>query len=195
MILQREIDKGMEVIKLLASFPIWVFDQGGYIGKLIVTMITSVVMVHVGFACDYGLVAFNFVDSYIFNDWTIIRLFLVAFSIDFITGIWKHIKLKSFSVRVGMWKVLEKWFICLMFMVLGNALGDTINVKGNIGGEYAKLLFYVSAVVYVALSASANIHIITNGKFPPKFIMGRLKGFYRSGDMDDLKKDLDSSAK
>lgn len=184
----KELNKGMEVLRILGLFPVWVFDQGGYIGKMVVTMITALVTTHLMFACDYGLQVFNFVDANIFNDWTVIRLFLIAFSIDFFSGIWKHIKGGTFSTRLGLYKVLEKGFICLAFIVLGNTLGDTINIKGNIGGEYAKLLFYVSAVVYIALSACANIYIISNGSFPPKFIMAKLKGFYRSGEIDDLKK-------
>lgn len=184
----KQVSKDMEVLRLLGTFPVWVFDQGGYIGKMVVTMITAIIAMHIGLACDYALVAFNFVDANIFNDWSIVRLFLIAFSMDFISGIWKHVKLRSFSVRLGLWKVIEKGVICLVFIVLGNTLGDTINIKGNIGGEYAKLLFYVSAVVYVALSACANIYIVSNGKFPPRFIMARLKGFYKTGDVDDLKK-------
>lgn len=192
MILQKEYDKGMEVLKALAMFPVWVFDQGGYIGKFTVTMITAVVAMNVGIACNYAFQVFDFVDTHIFHDWSIIRLFMVAFSIDIISGIFKHYKLRSFSIRIGSWKLIEKGFICVAFIVLGNTLGETINIKGNIGGEYAKLLFYVSAMVYVALSASANIYIISNGKFPPKFIMAKLKGFYKDGDINHFKKDLDN---
>jgi phage-related holin len=188
MVLEKELNKSMEVLRLLGLFPVWVFDQGGYIGKLIVTMITAVITSHLLFICDYTLMAFNFIDAHIFNDWSIIRLFMIAFSLDFISGIFKHVKLGSFSTRLGLWKVIEKGFICLVFIILGNTLGETINIKGNVGGEYVKLLFYVSAMVYVALSACANIYVISSGKFPPKFIMARLNGFYKTGDVDQLKK-------
>jgi len=188
MLMEKELNRSMEVFRILGLFPVWVFDQGGYIGKMVVTIMTAVITSHILFACDYALVAFNFIDAHIFNDWSVIRLFVIAFSLDFVSGILKHVKQKTYSTRVGLWKVIEKGFICLVFIVLGNTLGDTINIKGNIGGEYVKLLFYVSAMVYVALSACANIYVISNGKFPPKFIMARLKGFYKSGNVEDLKK-------
>jgi hypothetical protein len=53
--------------------------------------------------------------------------------------------------------------------------------------RYTKMTGRILVILYPAISAMKNIKIITNGRFPPDALVGKLENFTKDLDLDKLK--------
>src|SRR5690606_16330533 len=70
--------------------------------------------------------------------------------------------------------------VYIMLEMLRYTAGD------NIAGEAFKILIQITTLLYPTSKVLKNVHIITSGRYPPKFIMRRLYNFEKNGDLSDF---------
>lgn len=124
--------------------------------------------------------AIYYFEKYIFKDWEFGAFLFVAFLLDTTCGFYKHCKFGTVS-REGWAKMRDKMFICCTWLVL-------IHLMTNYGlhgawAQYFRTFGNSSIMVFFALSVMQNLSEITNGKYPPKWILNKLKTFNQKGKL------------
>lgn len=86
--------------------------------------------------------------------------------------------------------------VCTMYMLLEQlryTIGD------NIAGEIVKATIQAMCLMYPTSKVAKNFFILTNGQFPPPFLMDKIEIFVKTGDLreffDTLKKDKENDQK
>lgn len=126
----------------------------------------------------------KFTDWYIINQVTIF-FFVGAVLLDWIFGIWKHLKLKTFS-----WKLNGIGLLVKIGMVIGGSylaealphfLGDNVFSSSTI------TVLRLSIFMYPAGSCWMNMSVISNGAFPPAGWIERIQSFNKNLNINDFK--------
>jgi len=120
-----------------------------------------------------------------FRNVDFIMCIMAAVTLDAAIGIWKWIKLSKFNERLLVVGVLEKLGISLISLGLFNIIIFIIKdyesvVKG------VNIVFMLALLLYPVLSAFKNMFFITNGKFPPKWIIIRFDNFNNTGSIEEI---------
>jgi phage-related holin len=117
-----------------------------------------------------------------FTEWTIsnkdfIACVLLCIAIDHILGSLSHaFKLKDFSFKKNTTGILKKISICVLSIVLFEVMHFIVHDLTSIY-DYLKVVTRMTVISYPVSSAFINMAILTNGKFPPKGWLEKLKYF------------------
>jgi len=122
-----------------------------------------------------------------------VTFFLLIVIIQGAFGIWKHKILNQFSweeffIKTGKMLVIVIFTYFLLSMVGGIA-------SDNIIAEGFELSIQVMTLFFPASKGIKSIFIISNGEYPPKWMMKKVYNYENDGDLNDLfkkepKKDL-----
>lgn len=126
-------------------------------------------------------------DWYITNQGTI-YLFFGAIIVDWISGIWKHLKKKTFSWKLNGLGLLVK----IGMVVFGSFLAESMPHflgDNNIVTTSLITILRLSIFMYPAASAWMNMSVISNGKFPPKKWIDKLESFNKNLNIKELTDD------
>lgn len=106
---------------------------------------------------------------------------IVAVIINMIFGMWSHLKRGTFNPKHFLLKNIEM----MLIVIFGYTTLDMLRYTAgdNIAGEALKVLFQLSTLAFPSSKIFKNMCIISNGKFPPKFIMQRMYDFEKNGDL------------
>lgn len=108
----------------------------------------------------------------------------IALVLNMIVGIVVHLKSKTFNFPEFLTKnVIMVFVICsvyIMLEMLRYTAGD------NIVGEIFRILIQVTTLMYPTSKIFKNSYILTDGKYPPEFIMTRLYNFEKNGDLNEF---------
>ena len=110
--------------------------------------------------------------------------FTVAIIGNIVFGVWKHLKMKTFK-----WEEMIKKNATMIVLVIATyiLLHYLQSVSGdNTLSELFEVFIQVTTLFYPISKAVKNIHIISKGEYPPKFIMEKLYNFEKDGDLKDL---------
>ncbi|SHF18953.1 hypothetical protein [Chryseobacterium vrystaatense] len=111
---------------------------------------------------------------------------------DLILGVWKHLKLRTFSFKKLLLGFTEKMAIVTIAYFFTEAIMQIIS-DGDLDSVYFKMFSKIAIFLYPAGNAAVNMGIITNGKFPFPFLLKRIAKFNNSGDLGvfNMKKNQD----
>lgn len=101
---------------------------------------------------------------------------------NMIAGIWKHRLEKTFNWEEFFKKNITMWVIILLTYPILEMIG--LLTGDNVIGEGFKVLIQVATLLYPGSKILKNCYIISNGQFPPEFIMTRLYRFEKTGNTD-----------
>lgn len=107
-----------------------------------------------------------------------------ALIINMIVGAVMHLKNKSFSFKLFLYKNLEMGFSVVVVYVMLEMLRYTAGA--NFAGEIFRVSIQIMTLLYPASKVAKNIFILTKGKYPPEFLMKRLYNFEKNGDLANL---------
>jgi len=118
------------------------------------------------------------------NNQIFFRTIVYALFANVIVGGWFHYKNKSFKWRIFFRKNIEMWLIILLvYPILEGMKGVT---GDNVIGEFFKIAIQLGTLIYPASKVFKNIHILSNKKFPPSFIMDKVYNFEKDGNVKDF---------
>lgn len=105
----------------------------------------------------------------------------IALFINMGVGIAFHVKNKSFSwggffARNGI-MILTVSVVYIMLEMLRYTAGN------NVVGELFKITIQITTLLYPTSKVFKNVYIMSNGKYPPEFIMKKLYDFEKNGDL------------
>ena len=69
-----------------------------------------------------------------------------------------------------------------------------ITIEDDLIYKYIKMTGRILVILYPGISAIRNIKVITNGRFPPDALIGKLENFNRDLDVEKLKKGNDAES-
>jgi len=123
----------------------------------------------------------------VFSDIPFVEALFMLLLLDLSTGVWKHLKLKTFDWRRLYVGLLEKVFISFMGMIVFNIAGNVKELtEVDSLKTYLLLIGKLTNIFYVGGSAFNNMFIITGGKFPPVGWMERMKKFNQTASISAL---------
>lgn len=99
-------------------------------------------------------------------------------------GAWFHIKNRTFSVKDFLFKNIEMIAVVVVGYIMLEMLRYTAG--DNVAGEIFRVFIQVTTLLYPASKVLKNIFIISNGKYPPEFVMHRLYNFEKNGDLNEF---------
>ena len=101
-----------------------------------------------------------------------------------VVGARYHWKNKTFRFKTMLWKNIE---MCLIILVTYPILEGLYSITGqNIAGEVFKWAIQICTILYPGSKVLKNIHILSNKKYPPQFLMDRIFNFEKNGDVKEL---------
>ena len=116
--------------------------------------------------------------NYIYVSWV-----LVAILVDWIFGMWKHLKFRTFSLKLNGLGLLIKISLCLgaglLFEGFNHLTADSEFIVSTL-----KLVFRSIVFIYPTLSAFKSMHTVSNGKMPPSSIVNLFSKFNENLDLN-----------
>ncbi|MEJ2905105.1 hypothetical protein WAE58_21850 [Pedobacter panaciterrae] len=106
----------------------------------------------------------------------------IALLLNMIVGLVTHIKNNSFNFPSFLGRNAIMIFVVCVVYVMLEMLRYTAG--NNIIGEVFKILIQVTTLMYPTSKVFKNCYILSNGKYPPEFIMQRLYNFEKNGDLN-----------
>lgn len=132
-----------------------------------------------------GTTVFTFLNGTVMPDESFLEWWIGLIAADTILGGIRHLNAGDFSPKESFKGVLLKTTITLVGMyslkAIPESLGDIPYVE-----DYFHLFTKVSVLTYLIGSILANSYIISGGKFPPKYFMGRWAQFEETGEIKQL---------
>jgi len=149
----------------------------------------SYVQLILGFApIAYVLSLFDlwFIDNHKF-----VTGFIIIVVVNAVIGCKKHKKLNTFDFGVFIsktWKMLSSVIITYIVLhIISDIAGDNYIAQGF------EITLQVTTLFYPASKILKNIFILTNGQYPPEWIMTKVYNFEKSGDLSDFLKDKNNN--
>ena len=129
----------------------------------------------------YALNAFHlwFADNQHF-----VNAFLIVVLLNAIVGMCKHRKTKEFDWGVFLKKTSGMIFMVIIVYYLLHAL--SVVAGDNLISNGFEILIQVTTIFYPSSKALKSIFILSNGEYPPKFIMKKLYNFEKDGSLKDF---------
>lgn len=124
-----------------------------------------------------------------FNDnHQFVTFVIFCLAINMCVGAWFHFKQKTFSWS-EFFKRNSEMFVVLIIVYFLLEMINQIAGK-TLTGEYFTMSIQILTLLYPISKTLKNVHILTNYKHPPSFIMDRIYKFEKEGNVKDLfKKD------
>ena len=118
------------------------------------------------------------------NNQTFVGVFFWALLGNMIVGIIRHLWTKSFSWLQFFGKNALIVF-CLVIMYVSLEL--LLIIVGNFPAvEYFETTLQATTLMYPISKILKNIHILSNRRIPPKWIMDRIYNFEKTGELDKI---------
>lgn len=107
-------------------------------------------------------------------------------------GIVYHLKSRTFKFSEFIWKNIGMAAIVICGYMTLEMLRYTAG--DNIAGDAFRVLIQITTLLYPGSKILKNLFVLSNGKFPPEFIMQKLYNFEKNGDLEEFfknkKKDI-----
>jgi hypothetical protein len=154
-----------------SSFELGLFEKFNYLFKLVLAFMPVA----------WVLNTFNlwFVDNKIFFQvlvWTIIA--------NIVAGGKVHWDNHTFKLKTLLWKNIE---MCIIILFTYPILEGINRITGdNLAGDVFQWAIQIGTILYPGSKAIKNLHIWSNGKYPPAFLMEKIYKFEKDGDVKDF---------
>lgn len=129
----------------------------------------------------YILNAFNawFPDNQVF-----FRVLIWAVLANILAGGWLHHKNGTFKIKILLLKNIE---MCIIILITYPILEGINKITGdNVAGKLFQWAIQIGTILYPGSKAIKNIHILSNKKYPPEFIMNKIYNFEKDGDVTEF---------
>lgn len=110
--------------------------------------------------------------------------FVLVLFANIIFGMWRHMKTKSFDWKQFFIKnILMMVLVSSVYLILHRL---HLSSGDNMLSEGFEAFIQVLTLFYPTSKAIKSIYIISNGTYPPDFIMKKIYNFEKEGDLKDL---------
>ena len=129
--------------------------------------------------------ALNIFEKYIFSDWQFLVFLLILTALDTILGLYRAWLKKELSSQIFS-RVFTKLLLYLSMLVLTHVL-----VSFTVEGAKNSIFGWFSSVAYAGIMVRESLSILENltainPNILPGWVMDRLKGFDKSGNVTDI---------
>ena len=126
----------------------------------------------------------DLMDAWFTDNKKFVTFVVAAIIINMIIGAWRHRKLKTFKWE----RLLIKTARMMAVLVASFVLLEMISVTAgqNFLSQSFSIIVHVATIFYPASKALKSIYIISNGEYPPKWIMEKIYSFEKDGNLKKL---------
>ena len=133
------------------------------------------------------------------NDWFSINYVYVswvlsAILVDWIFGVWKHLKFRTFSLKLNAIGLFIKLSMCLGSGFLFEGFNH-LTEESEFIVSTLRMIFRLVVFIYPTISALKSMSKISNGKMPPASIMNMFTKFNENLDLNNFNPKKDESNK
>lgn len=121
-----------------------------------------------------------------------ILIVLGAILVDWVFGIWKHLKKRTFSFKQNAYGLIIKIALTTGAAFLFEGLGSIVKDSADIIVVSLTTVTRVIVFLYPAVSAWQNIYIVSDERFPPKAWMDRINKFNENLNVKELTDEKDN---
>lgn len=134
----------------------------------------------------FGPIAFllETISMWFQNNKEFVTGFIIIVSLNAWLGIKKHRKLKTFNWETFYKKTSLMLMVVIVTYVLLSIIGKFAG--DNIISEGFQILLQVTTLFYPASKGLKSIFVLSNGEYPPKWIMNRVYNFEEEGNLGEL---------
>lgn len=147
------------------------FEKAQYLFKLVLTF-TPIA---------YVLNTFN---AWIPDNKIFFQVLVWAIIVNIAAGARVHWVNNTFKIKTLLLKNIEMCFIILLTYPILEGINRLTG--DNMVGNIFQWGIQIGTILYPGSKAIKNIHIWSEGKYPPKFIMEKIYKFEKDGDVNDL---------
>ena len=108
----------------------------------------------------------------------------IALLVNLAVGIFYHLKMGTFNPKDFILKNIEMAGVIIVVYIMLEMLRYTAG--DNLAGEIFKITIQFITLLYPTSKVLKNIFIITDGKYPPEFLMNKLYNFEKNGDLSEF---------
>ena len=123
-------------------------------------------------------------DHWFADNHKFVSFMIYVITINMIVGLYYHWKKHSFSWKRFLLKNSEMFGVMILVYFLLEIINQVAGL--SITGEYFQMLIQLVTLLYPISKALKNIHILSNFKHPPSFIMKKLYKFEKTGNVNVL---------
>ena len=147
-----------------------------------------------GLIASVPLTLIDRIDLWYIDNETYVLWVLFAIASDHLVGSLYHAFWKrDFSLKENIKGLLIKLTMVVVVGLLFEGLGQIIN-KAELIKSYLLISLRVAVFLYPTMSVLFNVYEMTKKKFPPSWVMEKLKSFQATGDISDLKRNKDENS-
>ena len=111
---------------------------------------------------------------------------VAAILIDWVFGVWKHLKKRTFSFGKNAGGLILKLALCVGAGMLFEGLNSIVKNSADVIVVSLTIITRVIVFLYPAVSAWQNIYIVSDERFPPKAWMDKINRFNENLDLKEL---------
>lgn len=112
------------------------------------------------------------------------QVLVYAIIANIVAGAKVHWDNNTFKMKTLLWKNIE---MCIIILFTYPILEGINRLTGdNMAGNIFQWGIQIGTILYPGSKAIKNLHIWSNGKYPPKFIMDKIYNFEKDGNVKEL---------
>lgn len=125
-------------------------------------------------------------NKYILGDFDVLIIAVTFLAIDIVSRIWADIKLNQLGLKM-VEDLAVRFFIVATGYIITHQLGMMAGKYASFSANMLLLIGYSTVLVYVLLSLTKSLKVLSKGAFPPNWFTKRLEGFNETGDLKNQK--------
>lgn len=99
-------------------------------------------------------------------------------------GVAFHLISRTFKIKEFIWKNIGMASVVIVGYMTLEMLRYTAG--DNLAGELFRVLIQITTLLYPGSKILKNLFVMSNGKFPPEFIMNKLYNFEKNGNLEEF---------
>ena len=168
----------MKLIKrLYYSFIYIADDRFDFVGKAVM---------YIKLLLAFGPIAYvlNIFHLWFEENSKFVTFFILAVIVNAGLGMWKHKKTNEFSYEEFFAKTAKMLVVVILTYLLLSMIGSIAG--DNFISEGFRVSIEVMTLMYPTSKGLRSVFVISNGEYPPKWIMKKVYNFENEGDINDL---------
>jgi len=167
----------MSIVKnIFYSFIFIADDRQGFMAKIVMSAKLLLAFAPIAYTLD--LVGLWFTDNKKF-----VTFFVFMVIINAVLGMWKHKKENDFNWEVFFIKTGKMLAVVIAIYVILSMLSGIVDETVS---KYFDMTIQVMTLFYPGSKAIKSVFNISNGDYPPKWIMKKVYNFEEEGDITEL---------
>lgn len=125
---------------------------------------------------------FGIIDRLILSEHDFMFVLLISIILDTFLGVYKHWKYSTMDAKKLVAKTFEKLLLVMIGMALFNSFAYSMKKHADLISYY-DMMAQLILLSYPIFNAWKNVYLLSDKRFPPKWVMDRFTKFNQTGEI------------